>query len=65
MNTMQYPFFIYEHENGEIIKKVYAVCTVGTTPHDYFDSPFVKRWALIHDGIEESMFMAAVARGRR
>lgn len=36
--------YFYEHVNGEIISKPAFICEVGTTPEEYFDSPFVKRW---------------------
>jgi hypothetical protein len=34
----------YEHTNGKIITKPAIVVESGTTPEEYFDSPFVKRW---------------------
>lgn len=41
---MRYPFYAYLHTNGELIRKTSVVCEVGTTPEEYFDSPFVKKW---------------------
>jgi hypothetical protein len=37
------PYF-YEHTNGEIIKKPQIVVQMAGGPHEYFNSPFVKRW---------------------
>jgi len=37
-------YYFYEHVNGKIIAKPAFVCEHNTTPYDYFDSPFVKRW---------------------
>lgn len=37
-------FYFYEHANGSIIMKVGHVVTTGTSPLEYFDSPFVLRW---------------------
>ena len=36
--------YYYEHTNGEIIRKPAFVVETNTTPEEYFDSPFVKRW---------------------
>lgn len=59
MNRVNYPCYLYQHENGEIIAKNPVVCEYGTTPWEYFDSPFVKRWAKVEDEIEADMFVQA------
>ena len=53
---MGYPKYLYEHTNGKIIEKVSNIFINGMTPEDYFDSPFVKRWAKIESEEQEKSF---------
>lgn len=41
--------YYYEHVEGQILKKPDIVCESGTTPCEYFASPFVKRWWYVND----------------
>ncbi|WP_373054317.1 hypothetical protein [Thioalkalivibrio sp.] len=36
--------YFYEHVNGTIHRKPAIVVEMGGGPHEYFDSPNVKRW---------------------
>jgi hypothetical protein len=54
---MNYPKYLYEHTNGKIIEKVAYVCEYNTTPEEYFESPFVKRYARINNEKEEKEFL--------
>ena len=36
--------YFYEHVDGTIHRKPDLVVEMGGGPHEYFDSPFVKRW---------------------
>ena len=50
--------YFYEHVNGETIKKPDIV--VAPSPHEYFDSPFVKRWWWFDDAESNDPTLASI-----
>jgi len=56
MSMDKYPIYLYEHSNGNIIEKSCIACDLCTTPQEYFDSPFVKRWARIENEEQDKKF---------
>lgn len=36
--------YLYQHTDGTIHRKPALVVDSGGGPHEYFDSPFVRRW---------------------
>ena len=52
--------YYYLHTNGKIISKRAIVAEMGTTPAEYFDSPFVKKYWLVKDEKSRNKFIEEV-----
>lgn len=44
MSKSNYPYYIYLHTNGNLIAKVAYVVDKYSSPKEYFNSPYVKKW---------------------